>query len=84
MYTNIGKIDFMLFWTIYNDHISKLESKVNDCLITGLRIIDSLLAIGRGQRQLILGDRYTGKTTIYLSLLLKCNIINIWSLDVYF
>jgi len=54
-----------------------LRDKVNDCLITGLRIIDSLLAIGRGQRQLILGDRYTGKTTIYLSLLLKSNIINI-------
>ncbi len=31
-----------------------LRSKVNDCLISGLRIIDSILAIGRGQRQLIL------------------------------
>ena len=34
-----------------------LRSKVNDSLITGLRIVDSLLPIGRGQRQLILGDR---------------------------
>ena len=47
-----------------------LRSKVNDCLISGSRIIDSILAIGRGQRQLILGDRYTGKTSIYLSYLL--------------
>ena len=54
-----------------------LRSKVNDCLISGSRIIDSILAIGRGQRQLILGDRYTGKTSIYLSLILKLNIINI-------
>ncbi len=54
-----------------------LRPKVNDSLIVGLRIIDSILALGRGQRQLILGDRYTGKTTIYLSLILKCNIINI-------
>jgi len=59
-----------------------LRSKVNDSLITGLRIVDSLLAIGRGQRQLILGDRYTGKTSIFVSLLLKCNVVNcIGSLD---
>ena len=54
-----------------------LRSKVNDCLISGLRLIDSILPIGRGQRQLILGDRYTGKTSIYLSLILKLNILNI-------
>ena len=41
-----------------------LRSKVNDSLITGLRIVDSILPVGRGQRQLILGDRYTGKTSI--------------------
>ena len=46
-----------------------LRAKVNDSLITGLRIIDSLIPVGRGQRQLILGDRYTGKTSIYLALL---------------
>jgi len=54
-----------------------LRSKINDCLISGLRLIDSILAIGRGQRQLILGDRYTGKTSIYLSLILKLNILNV-------
>ena len=40
------------------------RSKVNDSLITGSRIVDSILPVGRGQRQLILGDRYTGKTPI--------------------
>ena len=54
-----------------------LRSKVNDSLITGLRIVDSILPVGRGQRQLILGDRYTGKTSLYLSLLLHCNYLSL-------
>jgi F0F1-type ATP synthase alpha subunit len=41
-----------------------LRAKVNDSLITGLRVVDSILPVGRGQRQLILGDRYTGKTSL--------------------
>ena len=41
-----------------------LRAKVNESSITGLRVVDSILSVGRGQRQLILGDRYTGKTTI--------------------
>jgi F-type H+-transporting ATPase subunit alpha len=35
-------------------------------LETGLKVIDALIPIGRGQRELILGDRQTGKTTIAL------------------
>jgi F-type H+-transporting ATPase subunit alpha len=58
------------------------RAKVNDCIITGLRIIDSILPVGRGQRQLILGDRYTGKTTIFISLLLTLTIYsNLFSID---
>ena len=45
-------------------------------LITGLRVVDSILPVGRGQRQLILGDRYTGKTSIFLSLLITLNSFN--------
>ena len=49
--------------------------------VAGLRIVDSILPVGRGQRQLILGDRYTGKTSIYLSLLLlQC----LWWFIIYF
>ena len=51
--------------------------KANDSLITGLRIVDSILPVGRGQRQLILGDRYTGKTPIYLSLSYYCNYLSL-------
>lgn len=46
---------------------------MNETLITGLRIVDTLLPIGRGQRQLILGDRNTGKTSIGLSTLITNN-----------
>jgi len=41
-----------------------LRGKVNEPLHTGLRVVDTILPIGRGQRQLIIGDRFTGKTCI--------------------
>jgi F0F1-type ATP synthase alpha subunit len=50
---------------------------VNDSLITGLRLVDSILPMGKGQRQLILGDRYTGKTSIFLSVLVISNTFNL-------
>jgi F-type H+-transporting ATPase subunit alpha len=37
---------------------------VHEPLYTGLKVVDSMLAIGRGQRELIIGDRQTGKTTL--------------------
>jgi F-type H+/Na+-transporting ATPase subunit alpha len=37
---------------------------VHQPLYTGLKVIDSMLAIGQGQRELIIGDRQTGKTTV--------------------
>ena len=40
-------------------------------LQTGLKVIDSLLPIGRGQRELILGDRQTGKTAVALDTILN-------------
>jgi len=44
--------------------------------------VDSILPIGRGQRQLILGDRYTGKTSIFLCLVRHGNRMNsIGSID---
>jgi len=47
-----------------------LRNKVNDSMITGIRLVDSCLPIGRGQRQLILGDKSTGKTSIFVFSLL--------------
>jgi F-type H+-transporting ATPase subunit alpha len=43
---------------------------VTEPLLTGTKVIDALLPIGRGQRELILGDRATGKTTIALDAIL--------------
>ena len=37
-------------------------------LLTGLTVIDSLVPIGRGQRELIIGDRQTGKHQLQLML----------------
>lgn len=40
------------------------RSGVNEPVHTGIKAIDSMIPIGRGQRELIIGDRQTGKTTI--------------------
>ena len=40
-------------------------------LQTGLKVVDALIPVGRGQRELILGDRQTGKTTIALDTILN-------------
>src|SRR5215510_1038626 len=44
---------------------------VKEALLTGIKAIDSMTAIGRGQRQLIIGDRKTGKTTIAIDTILN-------------
>ena len=44
-----------------------LRGRVNEPIMTGLRVVDTILPIGRGQRQLIIGDRFTGKTSIYIN-----------------
>lgn len=40
------------------------RQSINEPLQTGVKIVDSLLPIGRGQRELIIGDRQTGKTSL--------------------
>ena len=44
---------------------------VGEPLYTGLKAIDSLTPIGRGQRELIIGDRRTGKTAIAIDTILN-------------
>jgi F-type H+-transporting ATPase subunit alpha len=44
---------------------------VNQPLQTGIKAIDSMTAIGRGQRQLIIGDRQTGKTAICIDTIIN-------------
>jgi F-type H+-transporting ATPase subunit alpha len=47
------------------------RAAVTEPLQTGMKVIDALIPIGRGQRELILGDRQTGKTAIALDAILN-------------
>ena len=47
------------------------RQSVNTPLHTGIKAIDSMIPIGRGQRELIIGDRYTGKTTVAIDTILN-------------
>ncbi|MCL6423774.1 F0F1 ATP synthase subunit alpha [Brachybacterium sp. JHP9] len=48
-----------------------MRKSVKEPLQTGLKAIDAMIPIGRGQRQLIIGDRQTGKTTIAIDTILN-------------
>ncbi|MDA8353765.1 MAG: F0F1 ATP synthase subunit alpha [Firmicutes bacterium] len=47
------------------------RKSVHEPLQTGIKAIDSMIPIGRGQRELIIGDRQTGKTTIAVDTILN-------------
>ena len=49
---------------------------VHEPMQTGLKAIDSLVPIGRGQRELIIGDRQTGKTAVALDAILNQKTVN--------
>ena len=52
------------------------RKSVHEPMATGLKAIDSLIPFGRGQRELIIGDRQTGKTAIALDTILNQKAIN--------
>jgi F-type H+-transporting ATPase subunit alpha len=52
------------------------RKSVHEPMATGLKAIDSLIPIGRGQRELIIGDRQTGKTAIALDTILNQKSLN--------
>ena len=47
------------------------RKSVNEPMQTGLKAIDSLIPIGRGQRELIIGDRQTGKTAVAIDTIIN-------------
>lgn len=51
------------------------RKSINEPLQTGIKSVDALFPIGRGQRELILGDRQTGKTAIALDAIISQNNI---------
>ncbi len=65
---------------IKTDHWQQIETKapgiidrknVHEPLQTGIKVIDALTPVGRGQRELIIGDRKTGKTTLAIDTIIN-------------
>ena len=53
------------------------RKSVNEPMATGLKAVDALIPVGRGQRELIIGDRQTGKTAIALDTILNQKPLNV-------
>jgi F-type H+-transporting ATPase subunit alpha len=53
------------------------RKSVHEPMATGLKAVDALIPIGRGQRELIIGDRQTGKTAIALDTILNQKSLNV-------
>ncbi len=67
-----GPVKSAGYWPIERKAPDILDrSPVTEPLETGIKAIDALIPIGRGQRQLILGDRQTGKTAIAVDTILN-------------
>ena len=52
------------------------RKSVHEPMATGLKAIDAMIPIGRGQRELIIGDRQTGKTAVALDTILNQKVYN--------
>lgn len=67
-----GKTGAKTYVPIEREAYSVIErSPVNVPLHTGIKAVDAMIPIGRGQRELIIGDRFTGKTTIAIDTILN-------------
>ncbi len=52
------------------------RQSVSEPMQTGLKAIDSLVPVGRGQRELVIGDRQTGKTAVAIDTFINQKVIN--------
>lgn len=69
---NSGKINSQNMWTIESPSPGIIDREsAFEALQTGLLCIDAMVPIGRGQRELVIGDRQTGKTSIGLDTILN-------------
>lgn len=68
----LGPVSASARWPIERPAPAVMDrDAVTEPLQTGLKVIDALIPIGRGQRELILGDRQTGKTAIAVDTILN-------------
>ncbi|KYP81461.1 F0F1 ATP synthase subunit alpha [Ferroacidibacillus organovorans] len=69
---NLGPIEATMFRPIESMAPGVIDRKsVSEPLQTGIKAIDAMIPIGRGQRELIIGDRQTGKTTIAIDTIIN-------------
>ena len=62
-----GKIEEDDFYPIFRGAPTVLDRvPITEPLLTGIKIIDTIIPLGKGQRELIVGDRVTGKTSLVL------------------
>ena len=67
-----GDIDHQDYFPIEREAPKMFDrTKVNIPMETGIKAIDGMIPIGRGQRELIIGDRHTGKTSIALDAIIN-------------
>jgi F-type H+/Na+-transporting ATPase subunit alpha len=67
----LGELQAADHWPIETDIPGIIErSPVNESLETGLTVVDALVPIGKGQRELIIGNRNTGKTALVVNTIL--------------
>lgn len=68
---NCGNLKINKYYNVERPSKGIMERQsVKEPLETGIKVIDSLIPIGRGQRELILGDKQTGKTSIAIDAIL--------------
>jgi len=66
------QVVFNTFYDLERDAPGIVERRsVHEPVLTGIKAIDALIPIGRGQRELIIGDRKTGKTAIGIDIILN-------------
>jgi len=59
------------------------RQSVHEPLMTGYKVVDALIPIGRGQRELIIGDRQTGKTTLAIDTIINQKNINLYYTEMF-
>ncbi|MCU0666242.1 MAG: F0F1 ATP synthase subunit alpha [Candidatus Omnitrophica bacterium] len=68
----LGVIPPEVYLPIFPEAPSILEREIiKETLETGIKIIDTIIPIGKGQRELILGDKMTGKTTLCTDIIIN-------------
>jgi F-type H+-transporting ATPase subunit alpha len=81
---NAGPIKTKQFGLIEREAIGVMGRKsVHEPLMTGIMAIDAMFPIGRGQRELIIGDRQTGKTALVIDTMInqgrqKTGVVNVY------